>query len=329
MKRFQNVLLSTFFIIFTFSACIPETGGGGTPIPAATYREIIDTSYGSHAQQKMDIYLPSGRTTINTRTIVLVHGGGWQVGDKDDLSYDAIIARIKITLPNVAIVNMNYRLVTGSNSTVHLSDIISDIDAAFSFLNTNRNTFGISNKFGIWGFSAGAHLATLYAYAYDTNNYIYAVGDWFAPTDFVSPQPSDVTVNSLFGGKNIYTLQKELLGEDRSVNPQLWIDASPLNRVTAATKPTIIMHDNADLVVPINDSYLLRNKLNSLGVNHSFIDISYYIQNHPSNIFQFNPPFHDFTDPGICNSFDCGVFNINDYRNYAVDTTINYMKRFL
>ena len=331
MKRFRNASIISLFVIIAFAKCIPTTPGGGTVTPAATYREIIDTAYGTDPQQKMNIYLPAGRTTTDTKTIVLIHGGGWQTGNKDEATYTAIVNRIKVTWPEVAIVNMNYRLVTGASSTTHLPEIISDVTAAFNFLQANKTAFVISSKYGIWGLSAGAHIATLYAYAYDPNHNIKAVADWFGPTDFITPQPGDVNfLLVLFGqSKNIYTVEKELLGVERAANPQLWNDASPLNKVTSITPPTIMIHDDADLVVPYNHSYQLMTKLNASGVNNSFINISYFIENMPSNLFHFNPSFHDFTDPGNCGTVDCGIFDMNVIRNYSVDTTLHYMKRFM
>lgn len=317
------------FIMLTFSHCIPNGGGGGTnPTPTAVYQEFMDTSYGSNPFQKMDIYLPAGRTAATTKTIILIHGGGWQQGSKSDLTYTNIINRIKVTLPDVAIVNINYRLV-GSAGSPTLPDLINDISSAIQYLKINASTFKIRNdRFALWGFSAGGHLATLYAYHYDTNSDIKAVSDWFGPTDFMNTDPVDLATFIL--GKNVYSIQRDLLGGvERASNPTLWQNASPLTWVNAATMPTIIIHDDADLVVPISNSYQLKNALNTFGVTHSFINISNYIQNHPSNIFQLNPPLHDFTDPYICNTLDCGVFNINDYRNYSVDTTLGFIKRFL
>lgn len=330
MKRTSYLTLVCAFIALTFSQCIPPGGGGGTnPTPTAVYQEFIDTSYGVDALQKMDIYLPQGRTTSTTKTIILIHGGGWQDGNKDEISYTKVIDRIKVTMPDVAIVNMNYRLVNGAGNPT-LPDLMSDISLAINFLKTNANTFAISNRFALWGFSAGGHLATLYTYAYDTSGDIKVVSDWFGPTEFMNTDPNEISYSTLVSGKNMYIVQRELLGGiDRATNPTLWSNASPINRATASSKPTFIIHDNADLIVPYNHSVLLRDKLNTLGVINSFIDISYYIQNHPNNIFQLNPPLHDFTDPGICNTLDCGIFNINDYRNYAVDTTLGFIKRFL
>lgn len=35
--------------------------------------EILDFSYGADARQKMDVYLPAGRSRANTKVLVWVH----------------------------------------------------------------------------------------------------------------------------------------------------------------------------------------------------------------------------------------------------------------
>ena len=52
-------------------------------IPAETLNNV---SYGSDAAQKMDIYLPAGRKTDSTKMVIMVHGGAWIEGDKNDFN---------------------------------------------------------------------------------------------------------------------------------------------------------------------------------------------------------------------------------------------------
>jgi acetyl esterase/lipase len=47
---------------------------------------MMNVSYGTNAQQKMDVYLPAGRSTTATKVIIMVHGGGWNAGDKSDFN---------------------------------------------------------------------------------------------------------------------------------------------------------------------------------------------------------------------------------------------------
>lgn len=323
-NQYLKIFSISIFFVFTFSKCVPPSGGGGNPIPSATYREIIDTAYGTHPLQKMDIYLPQGRTVANTKTIILIHGGGWQTGDKNEARFTNIINRIKIKMPEVAIANINYRLVNSSGNPT-LPDLIDDVQSSINFLKSNSNNFGISQRFALWGLSAGAHLATLYTYHYDTNNDIKVVSDWFGPTDFIGTQPFDLALFIM--GKNIYTVQRELLGGvERTTNSTLWQDASPLTWVTPTSKPTIIIHHENDALVPYYNSQHLSAKLSQNGVVYSFINARPIVD----QILGISIPHaaHDFSDvndyfPTADNNVVTGV------RNYTVDTTLGFIKRFL
>ena len=67
----------------SFIACNKDD----TPDPgSATAETMMDVSYGTHAQQKMDIFLPANRTTVDTRVMILIHGGAWSSGDKSDFT---------------------------------------------------------------------------------------------------------------------------------------------------------------------------------------------------------------------------------------------------
>ena len=71
--------------------------------PSNSYQES-NISYGNDSKQTFDLYLAANRS-LNTKTIILVHGGGWSGGDKVDMNpYKDII---KQDLPNLAIVNIN------------------------------------------------------------------------------------------------------------------------------------------------------------------------------------------------------------------------------
>jgi acetyl esterase/lipase len=121
-------------------------------LPSAT---TIDVSYGSNAAQKMDVYLPAGRTTSNTPFIVVVHGGGWTNGDKSE--FNPIIAGLQTILPDYAFFNINYRLFDGANNRYPAQE--QDVQAAVDFIYNKAVEFSISNKMVMMGASSGAHLA--------------------------------------------------------------------------------------------------------------------------------------------------------------------------
>jgi acetyl esterase/lipase len=178
-----NQISVLLFVVFSFSSCTTDIlppggggGGGGGGTPPLPERIILDTAYGTQGQQKMDIYLPAARTNA-TKLIILIHGGGWESGDKSELNYYKDLLRSK--WPEAAIANINYRLASNA-ANIHYNEIMDDVSAAVSFLVNNKNSFVISDTLCMLGASAGAHLAMQYTYTRNTNGYVKAVADFLA-----------------------------------------------------------------------------------------------------------------------------------------------------
>tara|TARA_R110002049_G_scaffold309289_1_gene520228 strand:+ start:14400 stop:14753 length:354 start_codon:yes stop_codon:yes gene_type:complete len=81
-------------------------------VNSAEYYQELNISYGTDTNQKFDLYLPANRTN-KTKTMILVHGGGWSGGNKAEMN--AIKDLIRQDFPNLAIVNINYRLADANN----------------------------------------------------------------------------------------------------------------------------------------------------------------------------------------------------------------------
>jgi acetyl esterase/lipase len=81
--------------------------------PSFVTETKIDVAYGKDSLQRMDIYLPPGRTSYVTKSLILIHGGGWNSGDKSNFA--VYIDSFKHRLPDYAIFNINYRLVSSNH----------------------------------------------------------------------------------------------------------------------------------------------------------------------------------------------------------------------
>jgi len=283
---FGNIFGScTLFLVIAFSSCIKDpaggggtgggggggTGGGGGSTPLAE-RIIMDTAFGADPQQKMDIYLPAGRTTA-TKVIVLIHGGAWEAGDKVDMNYYKNLLRAK--WPEAAIANINYRLASNANN-IHHTQIMNDITTAVNMMVNNKSSFVVSDTLTMVGASAGAHLAMLYTYAHNTNGYVRAVADFFGPAKL--SDWSWYNTFNIFLGKSISDILKQYNGSPWDV--PLYDSNSPQLVATAQTKPTIIFHGTIDVIVPLYQSQQLRARLNTLGVPNEYYE---YLDGHGFN----------------------------------------------
>jgi len=222
--------------------------------PTSQSLELVNVSYGTDAAQKMDIYLPAGRNTTDTKAMVLIHGGAWISGDKAD--FNETVASLKTLLPDFAIFNINYRLAAFPSTNLWPTQL-NDVNAAFDFIANKASDYKFnSSKIAIGEASAGAHLALLKAYK-QNNGSIKAVVDMFGPTDMTDL----FTKNS-----NYQPLLTIFMGGTPATAPATYTNASPLYAVSPTSVPTIILHGTLDNVVPISESDSLNNRLANAGV---------------------------------------------------------------
>ena len=171
-------LILVFSIVALFASCQKDALTPTPPAPPIVIAKpvtYLDLSYGSQALQKMDIYLPEGRTTSTTKTIVLIHGGAWIGGDKTEMTF--IVDSIKKRKPDFAFVNINYRLAINGAANVFPTQEV-DVKAAIDFYLAKTATYEVSKDLILLGASAGGHLALLHAYKNDPEKHVKAVVDF-------------------------------------------------------------------------------------------------------------------------------------------------------
>ncbi len=230
-------------------------------------------AYGSHASQKLDLYLPTAGTPPYP-LVVWIHGGGWQSGDKYPAAQTPILVQA-----GFAVASINYRL--SGDATFPAQ--IHDCKAAIRWLRAHAATYGIDpRRVGTWGSSAGGHLSALVGtsggiaelegdvggnLAYSSR--VQATTDYFGPTDFFT----------MGGGHDSCTspesrLLGECLGEIKAnmndPNWAFWVDrvhdCGPFYQVSPDDPPFHIAHGTADGTVPPGQSQQLHNALVAAGV---------------------------------------------------------------
>lgn len=227
-----------------------------TPIEAATF---LDVSYGNNPQEKYDLYLPANRSTTKTKIIALVHGGGWNAGDKDDM--DFLIPSIQQKHPDHAIVNINY--VLADDNTPAFPNQILNLKAVIEKLSNEKDEMQILPQFALIGVSAGAHLSMMYDYVYDPDDQVKLVADIVGPTDFT---------DSLYSENPDFSALMALL-VDESAYPQGTDYAevlSPAFQVSTESSPTLLFYGNADPLVPLSNATTLNMALNTAQIEHRF-----------------------------------------------------------
>lgn len=224
-------------------------------LPALNYENV---SYGESDQQKLDVYLPENRDE-RTRMVIIIHGGGWNSGDKSD--FNSYITEFQKRLPGYAFANLNYRLVNENGNYFPTQE--NDINAAVTLLKNNAAEYKISQNFILLGISAGAHLAMLQGYKHSDVLKPKGIVSFFGPVDL-----ERLYVNS---DNSIPDQLKFIMNATLDANPNIFFESSPINYVTSGAPPTLMLHGDEDQIVPVEQAYLLQDKLEENGIFNKLI----------------------------------------------------------
>jgi len=236
---------------------------------------FLDVSYvpgKKDLAHQLDVYVPE-RGKDKPALILFIHGGAWQVGDKRPAPYEACLKR------GYALASINYRM-TGE---AKFPACIQDCKAALRFLRANADKFGFdANRVGVWGVSAGGHLAALMGTSNgvkdlegDEGNLTFAsnvqvVCDWCGPTDLVTFDKQCGPENKLRTAFKVPPLPA-LIGGEAKDKPVEAKAASPVTYVTADDPPFLIVQGDKDDLVPYQQAQELADILKKANVETEFV----------------------------------------------------------
>ena len=246
-----------------------------------------------------DVYLPEATGGL-CPAILWIHGGGWRSGNRE-LGPD--LRRYFAGL-GFAMVAIDYRL---SRATVFPAQI-EDVRTAIRWLRSVAPGYGIdATRIGLWGASAGGHLAALAALAPldcfrppgalypDHGHAIQAVAIGYAPIDFLQldahrPPPgtrSEDPESLLLPGPDVRSADADsyeslLLGAPIGTCPDRVRAANPIAYPGRPSAPFLILHGLADTTVAPHQSVLLYDALRARrttvaltlidGLGHGFLN---------------------------------------------------------
>lgn len=256
MNSFKNIFLFAF--LFSLILSCSDDDSSGQNIQPLEAKVMMNVSYGTNPQEVYDLYLPAGRTSENTKVIMLIHGGGWTSGDKADMNL--LVGQLQTTHPEYAIVNVNY--VLANETTYAFPHQFLDLKAIVQKLTSEKEELQIKPEFGMAGTSAGAHLAMMYDNVYDTGNQVKFVIDIVGPTNFEDPFYADTFP---LGGI-LWTLV------DQAEYPEgtnYLYELSPINHVGNHTAPTAMFYGTTDPLVPVANATDYQAKLNQFNISNT------------------------------------------------------------
>ena len=245
---------------------------GGLVIFFGTYTLYRDVSYGEKEANVMDIYIPNKAYRRESNGVILfIHGGSWSGGDKSE---EAFRCRM-LASQGYIVANVNYTLWSEQTAnTYHVSQVLDELDAALLRVQSFALERGITvDKAAPVGYSAGAHLAMLYAYSRAET----------APMDiaFVASMAGPAIVSPAVWGEDMaIRVTRRLTGVE--ISPEmlrsgeadaLLASISPASFIGKSTPPTLLMHGGKDTVVPPANADSLVEHFTSNAVPYDYIHL--------------------------------------------------------
>jgi acetyl esterase/lipase len=213
----------------------------------------------------MDLYYPRLAGAASP-VVVYIHGGGWFSGDKaTGIGLQEIP---ELNQRGYLVASINYRLAP----RYAFPSQIEDVECAIRFLRANAGEYKIdSEHIGVYGESAGGHLASLLGVTNgvnwccnpdsypDQSTKVQAVVDMFGPSDLslTFKQNWNMAIEHIFGTSDP---ESNLIKE-----------ASPVNYVSQDDPPFLIIHGSRDDQVLPDQSEELYQKLISNNVPASLL----------------------------------------------------------
>ncbi len=238
------------------------------------YTHVQDVVYGHKigVALTLDVFRPEKQ---NGAGIISVISGGWFS------NHSGIrVTRFKPYLDRGYVV---FAVVHGSQPKFIIPEILEDMHRAVRFIRRNASKYGVDpNKLGITGGSAGGHLSLCMGTmgrpgsqkAPDPvdreSSAVQAVACFFPPTDFLNygaPGEDAVGVSTLEKFKPAFGPRSDTPEERQKYGKEI----SPIYFVTSQMPPTLIVHGDADKLVPMQQAETFVKRASDVGATAKLV----------------------------------------------------------
>jgi acetyl esterase/lipase len=282
--REQPMPRQFILVALLFAIALPVAAGDKGP----AYSRTEDVVYGrKHGMAlTMDVFKP--KKDANGVGVIWVVSGGW-VSAHETIQPALPFAPIKELVGRGYTV---FAVVHGSQPKFTIPEILLDMHRAVRFIRSHAADYQIDpERIGITGASAGGHLSLMQGTAGtkgDANakdpierasSRVQAVACFFPPTDFLNygkPGENALGKGVLKGFPAPFAFQEldrkgSYAGSyvpvtDENKFLEIGKQISPINHVSADDAPTLIIHGDKDVLVPIQQAEIMVSKLKEVGV---------------------------------------------------------------
>lgn len=270
-----------FLVLTTLLLLSPAVRADDPP-----YTRTEDVVYGrKHGMAlTMDVFTP--KETANGIGVIFVVSGGWFSGHQNiNTAFLDELLRRGYTV---------FAVVHGSQPRFTIPEAIADLNRAVRFIRTHAAEYNVDpDRLGITGLSAGGHLSLMQGLAGDAgksdspdpveraSSRVQAVACFFPPTDFLNygkPGEEALGNGTLHDFRapfdfNEFSSDTKLFERiaDHEKRREIGRQISPITHVSADDPPTLIIHGDADRLVPIQQAQIVIDKLKAAGVDAKLV----------------------------------------------------------
>jgi len=290
---------------------ISESGLPGMPPPDATpplsdedvahiKAKYYDLPYASGSEtQKLDLYLPNEQREP-APLIVYFHGGAFAFGEK---RFSDLLPMLRGIERGYAVASVEYR----KSGEARFPAMVYDAKAAIRFLRSAAKEYNLDpGRIAAWGASSGAWLVSMLGVTAGNPAFedlsmgcagfssdVQAVVDWCGPCgNFLA---MDEMFKTSGKGDAVHSApnspESMFLGVEISKVPELCRLACPCTYVGLKTPPFLVMHGEADPVVPVEQSLTFFDALQKTGGNGHRLHVAEGKPHHGPPSFWFNEPW--------------------------------------
>lgn len=268
MKRFLGIVSMLLAVLPSFGQTVQWT----------------DISYADDSLEghKLDICLPDDNLAKH-KVVILIYGSAWFANNMKQMAFQAMGKALLDG--NFAVVSINHR----SSGDAKFPAQINDVKAAVRFIRAHADEYRLDTSFiGITGFSSGGHLASLAGTTNGVKTYkagdtemdieggvgnctsfssrVDAVVDWFGPIDMTRMENCTTT-------KGADSPEAALIGGTPADHMDVLALLNPMTYIDEDDPKFMVIHGDADPVVPYCQSIFFKDALDTKGRLDEFVSV--------------------------------------------------------
>ena len=197
-------------------------------------------NYLKHGDRSTEIGVAIAKRHLNAEKllplVVFIHGGGWRNGDKHQSAWQCF----EYAKRGYIGITISYRLIDDAPFT----QCIEDVKTAMRYIKSLSSEYPIdTDNIGVWGYSAGAHLALMLGL--DTNPKSFDSGLYHEFDSSVKCVAAiALTISNMSRGRN------GILSVEQEADNKFKDKISPITYINKDQVPILMVHGSKDKIVP-------------------------------------------------------------------------------